>query len=343
MTIRDTMRSQPIVRYAALSGFASVCQEVAVDHRALMRREGLDPDLLDQPDAWGPAEAVVSVLEKAAELSGCPTIGLRMSLQRTVTTLGPISLVLTEEPTLREAMLTLGRFWPAYNESLRLRLVDRGSITSAVTRFDLPETVARTQALELVGAVVCGLAAGPLGRGGAPRRVTFRHAGPADPSEHERILGAPVEFSTEADSIEFDAAVMDMERPIDDPQRLVYARRYLAELAAPATEDRVEKIRTMIEDLLPIGRCSADRVAVSLGVDRRTVHRWLIAEGQTFSALVVQVRRHRSERCLTSGLSMTETAERLGFTEVSSFSRWFSGEYGIPPSRWTPPECAPPA
>ena len=37
------------------------------------------------------------------------------------------------------------------------------------------------------------------------------------------------------------------------------------------------------------------------------------------------------------------TSERLGFTEVSSFSRWFSGEYGIPPSRWTPPEGAPPA
>jgi AraC-like DNA-binding protein len=51
---------------------------------------------------------------------------------------------------------------------------------------------------------------------------------------------------------------------------------------------------------------------------------------------VVQVRRNRAERGLSSGLTMTEIADRLGFTEVSSFSRWFVGEYGVPPSRWQP-------
>ncbi len=54
------------------------------------------------------------------------------------------------------------------------------------------------------------------------------------------------------------------------------------------------------------------------------------AEHQTFTGLVVQVRRNRAERGLSSGLTMTEIADRLGFTEVSSFSRWFVGEYGVP-------------
>ncbi|NYE01494.1 AraC-like DNA-binding protein [Kineosphaera limosa] len=332
------MRSAPIVRYAALSGFASVCREVGVDHRALMRRQGLDPDLLDQPDAWAPAADVASVMEAAALTSGCPTLGLRMSLRRTMTTLGPISLVLTEEPTLREALLTLTRFWPAYNEALRLRLVDRGATTSAITRFGFPAAIRHTQAVELVGAVVCSLAAPPLGTGGAPHRVTFRHGGPPDAGEHERILGTRVEFGAPTDSVEFDAAALDTPRPVDDPQRRIYARQYLAALAAPGPEDRVEKIRGIVEDLLPVGRCSADRVATSLGVDRRTVHRWLRVEGQTFTDLVSQVRQHRAERYLGSGLSITETAERLGFTEVSSFSRWFAGQYGTPPSRWRSPE-----
>ena len=329
------MRSQPIVRYAALSGFESVCREVAVDHRALMRRQGLDPDLLDQPDAWAPADDVALVMEAAALMSACPTLGLRMSLRRNVTTLGPISLVLTEETTLREALLTLARFWPAYNESLRLRLVDRGATTSAVTRFDFRSPIRHTQAVELVAAVICSLATQTRGTGAAPRRVTFRHPGPADTSEHEQILGTVVEFSAETDSVEFDAAVIDEERPVDDPQRRIYARQYLTAMATPGTEDRVEQVRGIIEDLLPIGRCSADRVASSLGVDRRTVHRWLETEGQTFTGLVAQVRRNRAERCLTNGLSMTEIAERLGFAEGSSFSRWFVGEYGVPPSRWT--------
>ncbi len=328
------VRSLPIVRYAALSGFAEVCREVAVDHRALMRRQGLDPDLLDQPDAWAPAADVASVMEAAALRSGCPTFALRMSLRRNVTTLGPISLVLTEEPTLRGALLTLGRFWPAYNESLRLRLVDRGSVTSAVTRFDFGATIRHTQAVELVAAVVTGLAQPPLGSGAVPRRITFRHAGPPDIGEHERILGTVVEFSAQSDSVEFDAAVLDAQRPVDDPQRAIYARQYLAALAPPGTEDRVEQVRVIVEDLLPVGRCSARRTASALGVDRRTLHRWLGAEALTFVAVVREVRRHRAERYLSAGVSMTDIAERLGFAEVSSFSRWFAGEYGVAPSRW---------
>lgn len=328
------MKSAPIVRYAALAGFAPVCREVGVDHRALMRRQGLDPELLDQPDAWARSVDVAVTMESAALLSGCPTFALRMSTHRTITTLGPVGLVLTEEPSLREALTTLGRFWPSYNESLRLRLVDRGAVSNAVVRFEFGTAVRHTQAPELAAAVICRIAEGFLGDDRPPRRALFRHAGPPDVSEHERILGTSVEFGAETDSVEFDAEVLDEIRPSDDPQRRVYARRYLEAVASAAPEDRLEQVRGIVEDLLPVGRCSADRVASAVGVDRRTLHRWLGAEGLTFGRLLRQVRHHRAERYLAAGHSMTEISERLGFAEISSFSRWFATEYGVPPSRW---------
>ena len=38
--------------------------------------------------------------------------------------------------------------------------------------------------------------------------------------------------------------------------------------------------------MLPLGRCSVEKVAQHLGVDRRTVHRHLARRGETFSSLV---------------------------------------------------------
>lgn len=330
------MRAPPIVRYASLAGFAPVCHEVGVDARALLRRHDLDPALLGQPDAWAPAAQVAAVLEAAAALSGCATFGLRMAAHRNLSTLGPISLVLAEEPTLRACLATLSRFWPSYNEALRLRVVDQGAAASAQLRFDFGVEVRHEQAVELGAAVVCGVAAIRLGDQRRPVAVRFRHtlAAGADLAEHERRLRAPVSFSAEVDAVEFAAEDLDEVRELDDPMRGIYVRQYLATLASPASEDPVERVRAIIEDLLPAGRCSADRVATTLGVDRRTVQRWLGAEGESYGSIVDAVRRNRAERHLTAGRSMTDIAELLGFAEVSSFSRWFAGAYGVPPSRW---------
>jgi hypothetical protein len=49
-------------------------------------------------------------------------------------------------------------------------------------------------------------------------------------------------------------------------------------------------VRQCIYVMLPSGLCSAGSVAARLGVDRRTVHRHLAREGQTFSAVMDAVR-----------------------------------------------------
>ena len=106
----------------------------------------------------------------------------------------------------------------------------------------------------------------------------------------------------------------DTARQIEDYLRFVVGERH------PTQSDRV---REMIHILLPRGECRIDRVAQLLGVDRRTVHRHLAAENETFSGLVETVRRDLSSYYAASeGLSKTQIAQLLGFANLSSFSRW---------------------
>src|SRR4051794_41941856 len=83
---------------------------------------GLDIADLAVPDKWIPASAVARLLERSATASGLEDFGLRLAALRRLATLGPLSVVLRQEPDLRSAMQLLTRYEHSYNEALRLRL-----------------------------------------------------------------------------------------------------------------------------------------------------------------------------------------------------------------------------
>ena len=85
--------------------------------------------------------------------------------------------------------------------------------------------------------------------------------------------------------------------------------------------------------LLGSGSCTIDRVAQHLGIDRRTIHRRLVSEAQTFSAIVDTVRRELAERYLKDrNRSLVEVSSLLGFAAPSGFSRWYRRQFDSKPS-----------
>ena len=115
-------------RYAALTGFLQVAGDIGVDAGELFARSGLDLVGLTQPDRWESAEAVAGLLEDAAACSGIDDVGLRLAENRHLTNLGPMGLVIRDEPRLRDAVQTLIRVTRtetgfAYDEMRQVRFV----------------------------------------------------------------------------------------------------------------------------------------------------------------------------------------------------------------------------
>ena len=78
-----------------------------------------------------------------------------------------------------------------------------------------------------------------------------------------------------------------------------------------------------------------DHVAAQLSVDRRTLHRRLAREKQTFSGIVETVRTEIVARTLPSReRPLTVVADMLGFGSLSAFSRWFRTQFRTSPTRW---------
>ncbi|MDP9612513.1 MULTISPECIES: AraC family transcriptional regulator [Streptomyces] len=326
---------KPLVRNAALNGYVEVSQSLGIDPRSLMKRVGLDPVGLAVQDRWISGVAVVQLLELSAAVSHRGDFGLLLAERRRFSNLGRISMVIREEPDARSALELLARHEYLYNEVLRSRLSEAHGLAHLKVSLDLGEAMAARQAVELAVGAFHQVLRTFLGARWQAVSVCFTHSAPADTGTHRRLFGPVVEFDREFNGIVLYASDLDVPNPMSDPLLRTYARQYFESIAVSRDTTVRDRVRELIEVLLPTGRCSIEQVATSLGVDRRTVHRHLSASGETFSSLLDATRAQLAEQLVANpGRSLTEISRLLGFSVPSAFSRWFSGRFGCSPREW---------
>ena len=325
----------PNLRYASLSGYLAVCQSVGLDPDPLMRGVDLDPADLASPEKWVPAVRVARLLELSARTSGQDDFGLRLAEHRRLSTLGPLSLVLRDEPTLRSALELLIRYEHSYNEALRIRLSDVNGLTTLRLWFEMGEPTPSRQGEELAVAVLHGIIREFLGPTWQPLSVCFSHHAPRDLETHVRVLGPRLQFGHAFTGLILYGRDLDAPNAAPDPAARTRTEEVLRSLATPRGATAADRVRDLVEVLLPTGRCSADEVARTVGVDRRTLHRHLAETGETFTSIVDRTRAGLAERYLsTDRYRLGEISNLLGFAAPSAFSRWFRLQFGDSPKGW---------
>ncbi|WP_042366037.1 AraC family transcriptional regulator ligand-binding domain-containing protein [Streptacidiphilus neutrinimicus] len=327
---------KPLVRTASLNGYVELGRSVGIDPQPLLRQVGLDAAALAVPDRWIAGAAAVQLLELSAGAARRPDFGLLLAEYRRLSTLGPIGLVIREEPDVRSALALLLRHEHMYNELLHIRLSEAHGLATLKVTLDLGEELEHRQATELAVAALHRVVRGFLGERWQSLTVCFTHpAPPGDAGTHRRLFGPHVEFDREFDGFVFYASELDSPNALADPQLRTYARQYFEAIAVPRDTAAEDRVRELIEVLLPTGRCSVEQIAHSLGVDRRTVHRRLAEAGQTFSSLLGATRRQLAEQLVASPRrSLTEISGLLGFASPSAFSRWFGQQFGCSAREW---------
>jgi len=97
----------------------------------------------------------------------------------------------------------------------------------------------------------------------------------------------------------------------------------------------VDSLRAAIVVALSEGRPLEQGVAARLGISTRTLQRRVGLRGTTFTRLVRDIRREAAcEMLASTQMPLTAIAATLGFSALSSFSRFFRRCYGISPSEF---------
>ena len=174
-----------------------------------------------------------------------------------------------------------------------------------------------------------------IGGGWCASRIRLARPKPQDARPYREIFRAPVVFDIAENAIEFPANVLDRKRDINDERLNAMLREQLVGLEivrAPSVDDEV---RRLVEMLLVRGDCSVQRVAETLLIHRRTLHRYLRNNSTTFKDELKRARRQNAERMLIgSDLPIAEISEALGYKESANFARAFKGWTGVPPHIW---------
>jgi AraC-like DNA-binding protein len=298
-----------------------------VSSELLLADLDLTPELLASPHMRLEFPVLDEMVRRARALTGEPGLGFYMGMQLRISSHGYLGFAAMTAGTVGEALALAERFIHTRAPTLALRSYIEGEDASVVLEEraelggDLREFVVTAALVTIVYAAL--FITGRELTGTA--EVTFPAPDYYDRFAH--LLPGRVRFSQPSNRLLFSRSILDLPLVMADPVATSLAREQCErELVALGAEDHlVARVRSAIEQ---DGAPTLEEVARAMHVSPRTLKRQLAAHGTTYSQLLEEIRRDRALLLLQNrALTIESIAEKLGYSDVTSFARAFR--------RWT--------
>ncbi len=323
-----------MTRAVSLSNYLEVARFVGLDPDAMLTEVGLDPAQLADHDVRVSAHAVVRLFAESARRSGCPTFGLLMAECRTFASLGPASLLMKHQPSLRSMIEAAIRFQRHFSDVVNMRLDDDEE--TAILRWDFTPEFTEPQWVEY--SVATGYRALTEAMGGRwqPESMHFTHLAPDASDAYRRFFQCRTDFDAEFNGLSCPSSALDLPNTGASSTMAAHAERLLGMVPAGQPDGSiVERARHALYLLIHGGDTTLARVADTLGMHPRAFQRQLDKEGLSFAALLNETRRELARHYLSGQHHSIATISRLsGYSNQSAFTRWFTGEFGQSPATW---------
>ncbi|MDH0703253.1 AraC family transcriptional regulator [Pseudomonas toyotomiensis] len=309
---------------------------LGLDSAALCSEAGLDPAVLDDPNARCPLSVTTRLWQLAVAASGDPALGLKTSQFVSPTTFHALGYALIASSSLREMFERIVRYHRVVSDALQLELRELEDVYEFRFRVPPGSPAPAPEALDAFAAIYVRSCRNRLNREFSPLLVQLQRPQPTDPAPWQAVFRAPLQFDAEESLLRFPRAAFEQRLDDGNPELAEHnetvLRRNLEQLQAASCSERV---RTCLEAQLPDGEPSAERIAQALHLSLRSLQRHLAEEGTSYEALlgetrhVLALRHMRDPRC-----SISEIAYLLGFSDSSSFGRAFKRWTGQTPSQY---------
>jgi len=323
-----------LIRSAALTSYREVARSVGLDPKQMIRKVRLPQACLDQPEIRIAVPGFRRLLELSATESGAQDFGLRMAERGGITNLGPVALIVREQPTVGKAIEALARYIHIHHEGMRLDVRHSGNTVMIVLNLRGRHPTALNQSVDLGLATVDRVVRSLCGERWRPLEVHFRYPAPRNRDRHQEFFGCPLVFNSEMDAVLLSARDLDRQIESAHPQIASYLRKRVEEIdTRPDSWD--EKVDEVVRDLLQSGNCTVERVAEHFACTRRTIHRHLAEAGTSFSAILDTQRADLVVKLIENhDRPLASIATQLGFSAQSAMARWFRGRFGCTITEW---------
>jgi AraC-like DNA-binding protein len=287
--------------------------------------------LLHAPDTLSPDD-LIELLDTGAAMSGDADFGLHMAGYLELTRIGTYGYLLLNAPTVREFLEIAARYYALIYRGGRLALSTSGSI--ARFRYTIVKPCRRDP--RHLNEWTIGYFANFIRQRSEPtwrpRRASFSNPAPDRLDALHQTFGNNLEFDARLTGFEFDRALLDT--PITEANPVLL--RIISHHADDLIQELGKKhpfraqVRLLIMEGLEHGQASAVVVAKKLNMSLSSFKRRLREEQLEFRALregIVLSQRALAE----TGLPLGDIALKMGYSELSAFTRAFTRLSGMAP------------
>ena len=333
MSFWDFKRSSASVRLLVEFG-----QERGLDISRILARTRLKEADLADPAIELDASQEMAVVSNLIRACRQPGLGLEVGMRYNFASYGLWGLGLVSSATAGDALALALRFIPLTFAFCRISGGIDGEM--CIVTFEAPDVEPAVQRflVERDVAAASRLMKETLGPEFTLSRFTLKHtvqSGTAWLTDHPRMGGVRPEFGATSNSLSFDRRLLDFRLPQANPVTVAMCERACEELMERrrARLGAGEYVRQYLAaaplDMAP----DLPQAARTLGFSGRTLKRRLQEEGVSYRMLLAEVRGRQANELLADGtLSLTQIAERMGFSDLSSFSQAYKRWFGVAPS-----------
>jgi AraC-like DNA-binding protein len=302
-----------------------------VDTRHLLRKMGIEEQLLTRSDSRIPRRADFALWNEVQRITGDPHIGMTFGESvSSASAFGVVGFLSMASSNVGECLQRVAEFHSLVKDDWTSRLVrlERGTALQLMPMHDSLDL--RLQNYGFVA--VLSLIRRWTGESLTPRLVCVRHTRPANTSKHDRIFQCPVRFEQPFDLLVFDQDVLEMPLRTAQPDLGAYLEQQARAMMGQKPSDLVSLVRAAILEELPSGHASVSCVAGRLGMSIRTLHRRLEEHGLVYEEVANEMRRAQAiPLVVDSELPLKAISEQLGYSDTKAFRRAFRRWTGMAP------------
>ena len=304
----------------------------------LMGRAGVCEADLNPPDGWVRQDVLERLTLSALDYWGDPVVSMRLVMSMEPAVMGVLGYLLQCCPTLLDMQQAITEF-SGLVSTLHTPSMSHapGASLWCVDVCPASEPFVRQSVEGYLAA--CALLIRRQ-HPGALQAVHLQHAPVMQDGQlhplYQKAFPCPVHFGQPRSALVVNPQSLNQPLAYADPAIYESLRQQARTLVQQlGTHPRLaDRVKECLRGLLARGVTSREAVAETLGLSPRHLHRRLQEEGGHYQAILDELRSELAHKhLLQNDDGLEDIAVRLGFSNASSFSRWFRQETGM-----TPPE-----
>ncbi|WP_439134013.1 AraC family transcriptional regulator [Pseudomaricurvus sp.] len=309
---------------------------LGLDEQNLLNYASLSPALLQQQGARLPPRQLARLLYRIMKDCDDEFLGLASEPCR----FGVFPMLcerLIHTSNLREAMQETQRFYGLITRALRFELEETQNDVRVTIVLDQPELDQNHVLIELLLLIWHRFPSWLIGQVIPLTQVQLAYPTPQHAEEYRLLFPAPREFNQSHNTLVWPKEVLEL--PVH--RNMDQLKRYLSQVPLlwfrkqRFADFQTERVIQLLEQTEDFHHTTLEDIAEQLHMTSRTLRRKLTAEGSKFQQLKDDLRRDQAIYWLSQeGVSITETGQKIGYTETASFIRAFRGWTGLSPGQY---------